>query len=121
MVTSQMQVEILEKTDAYTHVSLVGRLDTAGVDEVETRFNAAIVPSRNDAIVEVSGVEFLASMGIRMLLTVAKILNRSNARMILVAPSAVVEETLRFTGIADLIPVAADLEAAKGLLSRSEA
>ena len=51
-------------------VVLVGRLDTAGVDLVETKFGAAIVPNGKNTIVDLTQVTFLASMGIRMVISV---------------------------------------------------
>ncbi len=62
-------------------VVLVGRLDTAGVDVVETRFGAAIVPNGKDTIVDLSGVTFLASMGIRMLISTTRALSRKGGRL----------------------------------------
>lgn len=111
-----MRFEILEKTETLNRVALHGRLDSAGVDEVEVKFNAALSPSRRNAIVDMTQVEFLASTGIRMLLTVAKILNRSGSRLVLLGPTTLVAETLRHSGLESFLPVAADLEAARGLL-----
>jgi hypothetical protein len=42
-----------------------------GVDQIETRFTASIVPSGKHALVDLSGVTFLSSMGIRMLVATA--------------------------------------------------
>ena len=42
-------------------VVLVGRLDTAGVDVVETKFGAAIVPNGKNTIVDLSGRVFIDS------------------------------------------------------------
>ena len=48
-----------------------GALGTLGVDQIETRFTASIVPSGKHALVDLSGVTFLSSMGIRMLVATA--------------------------------------------------
>ncbi len=42
------------------------------VDEIKTRFIAAVVPVGNNAVVDLSRVEFVASMGIRMLVSTAR-------------------------------------------------
>lgn len=110
-----MELKIIEQTDALTHVALLGRLDTRGVDLVENRFNAALVPAGRHAIVDLSGVEFLSSMGVRMLLAVAKALGRSGSRMVLVAPRPLVEGALRHTAIDELVPVRADAASAREL------
>jgi hypothetical protein len=40
--------------DRLVKVTLVGRLDTPGVDHVETRFVAHLLPGANSAIVDLS-------------------------------------------------------------------
>jgi len=37
-----MELEILEEAPTFTLISLAGRLDTAGVDRVETKLNATL-------------------------------------------------------------------------------
>lgn len=103
---------IVEQSKALTHVALSGRLDTAGVDQVEAKFNAAVVAPRRNAIVDMSSVDFLSSMGLRMLLIAAKILDRSGAKMVMLAPRPLICETIRQTGVDIIIPVAHDLDSA---------
>ena len=63
-------------------VLLTGLLDTAGVDQVETKFGAAIVPARN-TIVDLTQVSFMASMGIRMLIATARALSRKGSKLVM--------------------------------------
>jgi len=65
-------------------VVLVGRLDTAGVDLVETKFGAAIVPNGKNTIVDLTQVTFLASMGIRMLISTTRALSRKGGKLVMV-------------------------------------
>lgn len=99
-----------------TIVSLSGRLDTLGVESIETSFNAAVVARRVDAIVDLSAVEFLSSMGVRMLLTAAKALQRAGARLVLAAPGPLVDGALRHSSLAQVIRVTADRDAAAAWL-----
>ena len=108
-----MELRVIEQGDAFTHVALSGRLDSAGVDSVESRFNATLAGPRRHAIVDLSAVDFLSSMGVRMLLMMAKLLNRSGARMVLVAPRPLVEGALRHSAVDQLIPVRADVTSAR--------
>ena len=87
-----MELELLEPIEGATRVALSGRLDTEGVDRVEARFNAATASDRQHAIVDLSEVTFIASMGIRMLVTAAKTLSRDRARIVLLSPQEIVEE-----------------------------
>lgn len=111
-----MQISRLEQADDLTRIALKGRLDTPGVDAVEARFNAALIPRAKNAIVDLTEVSFLSSMGLRMLLAAAKALQRSGARLVLVADDPLVDEALRHSALHELIPVAADASAAAALL-----
>lgn len=112
-----MELEILEESPALTRIALKGQLDTPGVDRIETRVNA-ILARGGDAVIDLSGVTFLASLGIRLLVSVAKMLDRRGKKLVLVAPRPIVDEALRHSSIDDLIPVVPDVEGAKALLSR---
>lgn len=87
-------------------VALSGRLDVAGVPKVEGAFSAASTRSRL-AIVDMTQTPYIASIGIRLLLTNAKVLSRRGGRMILCGCDPQVEKVLRSTGIDQLIPLLA--------------
>jgi anti-anti-sigma factor len=55
-----------------TFVRLHGRLDAAGADRVGLRFTAAVAALGKPAVVDLSGVAFIASMGMRLLISAAK-------------------------------------------------
>lgn len=111
-----MKLGSLETLPHRTVVSLAGRLDTVGVEAIETSFNAAVVARRVDAIVDLSAVEFLSSMGVRMLLTAAKALQRAGARLVLAAPGPLVDGALRHSSLAQVIRVATDRDEAAAWL-----
>lgn len=115
-----MKLQILSTAADQQHIALQGRLDSAGVDAVETQFNAAVVARRKPVIVDLTQVEFLSSMGVRMLLSAAKALQRAGVRMVLVASGQVVTTALTHSAIDELIPVAADVDGARALLSNSK-
>jgi anti-anti-sigma factor len=110
-----MELQILEEAPTFTLISLAGRLDTAGVDKVEIKLNATL-PRDRHAVIDLSGVSFLASMGIRMLIAAAKVLDRRKKRLVLIAPRPLVDQALRHSSIDEIIPVAQDLEGARALL-----
>jgi anti-sigma B factor antagonist len=101
-------MEISQLGDDRVKVILKGRLDTPGVDRVETRFVAALVPSGRNALVDLSGVEFIGSLGVRMFIAVARGLGMKNARLVLMAPQEQVREVFEHVSLSDLIPVCAD-------------
>ncbi|MEE4330027.1 MAG: STAS domain-containing protein [Wenzhouxiangella sp.] len=112
-----MEFEIIEQTDELTHVALRGRLDTLGTDQVELKFTATVAPAGNNTIVDISELTFLASMGIRMLLSVAKTLAGKQARMVLLAPQALVRESIDHAALDAVIPVARDMDEARAALA----
>ena len=67
-----MQMELDDSQVGCTGVRLVGRLDAAGADALSTPFTAAIVAANRPAWVDLAQVEFVSSMGIRLLVSTAK-------------------------------------------------
>jgi anti-anti-sigma factor len=89
-------------------VALNGRLDTQGVDVIETRFGAVIVPAGKNTVVDLGEVTFLASMGIRMLITTTRSLSRKGARLALYNATPAVREVIETAALTDIIPLAGD-------------
>ena len=98
-------MEISPLAPAQAKVVLKGRLDTAGVDRIETKLVAGLVPRGLSAIVDLSQVDFVASMGLRVLISVARSLSRKNARLVLFAPQVGVREVFETVSLGDLIPI----------------
>jgi anti-anti-sigma factor len=98
-------------------IVLVGRLDTAGVDVVETRFGAAIVPNGKNTIVDLSGVSFLASMGIRMLISTTRALSRKGGKLVMFGAAAGVKDVIETAALTEIIPLAASENEALGLVA----
>lgn len=110
------ELKIMEQSEALTVVSLSGDLDSQGVAEVETRFTAAICPAGKNALVDFSEVEFLASLGIRMLVSTAKALAGRGARLVIHSPRDLVRESLQSASIDQLIPLAGNADDARRIL-----
>jgi len=96
-------------------IVLVGRLDTAGVDKVETKFGAAIVPAGKNTIVDLTQVSFMASMGIRMLIATTRALSRKGSKLVMFGAAPGVMDVIETTALTDLIPLAATESEAIGL------
>jgi anti-anti-sigma factor len=101
-------------------ITLAGRLDTQGVDRVETKFIAAIVPGCNNAVIDLSKVEFMASMGIRMLVSVARTLKMRQARLALYGVPPAVGDVLEAVSLHKIIPICATEADALAALSVHE-
>lgn len=108
-----MKIETTELGKQVMLAALAGRLDIAGAGAVEAPF-AAAAREAHVMVVDLSGVTFLASIGIRLLLANAKALTRRSGHMILFGCDPQVEKVLRSTGVDQLIAIVATREEAVG-------
>ena len=100
-----------------TKVTLEGLLDIAGSQEIDLRFS--VVAGANKAVVvDLSAVTFVASIGIRTLLTGAKAVHSRGGKLVLLNPSSAVEKVLKVTGVDTLMPIFHDADAAIQAVSR---
>lgn len=99
-----MTIESEPLADGVTKIRLCGRLDITGAEEIDMRFSG-LVSAASSVIVDLAGVTFLASIGIRTLVANAKALALRGGSMVLFDPQPLVADVLRATGIADIIPV----------------
>jgi anti-anti-sigma factor len=98
-------------------VCLAGRMDILGVDAIAVPFAALAATDNRRVIVDLSGVDFLASIGIRAVLQNARAHKLRGGGMVLLAPPPLVEEVLRAAGVANVVPIVTDLEAARAALA----
>ncbi len=112
-----MELKIIEQSDAFTHLALAGRLDAAGVKAVESALTNAVADAGKPAIIDLDQVSFIASMGMRLLISCAQALARTNAALVLLRPQPAVEDALRLVGFGKVIRVAQSQQEAMALLS----
>ena len=115
-----MKLKIVQQTDALTHVALSGRLDTAGVLDVEKLFLDTVAEAGKPAIVDLAQVTFIASMGMRMLIACAQTLGRTKAELVLLNPQPAVDGALRLVGLTDAMHVVRNEQEAMSFLNRDK-
>jgi len=116
-----MELTTEQLPNGIERIALSGRLDTTGAQEIDLSLTRLTATRPALIVVDLSRVSFLASMGIRTLLSSAKALGRRGGRMVLARPQPLVAEVLSAMGIDELIPVYADVASAcSGLTSPSE-
>ena len=103
-----MQMEISEVGANVRKVMLAGRLDTSAVLGFETQFVTALVPAGKNTIVDLSQVDFVSSMGLRMFISVAQILKDKQAKLVFYAPQQIVNDVLETTSFRRIAPVCAN-------------
>src|SRR6476619_730361 len=114
-----MLLQTIERSDGITQVELVGRLDVSGLHEVDIKFHCATAARPHPAIVDLTGLEFIASLGMGMLISCAQSLRRKGHPMVLVGATGDVETALRTAGIDKAIPMAADVDEALLIISKA--
>jgi anti-sigma B factor antagonist len=92
-------------------VKLTGALDIAGAGEIDMPFS--VISGKYDKVaVDLAGVSFLASIGIRVLVKAARTISGRKGRLVVFSPTGEARKVLRSTGIDAIIPVLADEKAA---------
>jgi anti-sigma B factor antagonist len=99
-----MPFEVHEAQGDVTKVTLTGRLDFISAQALDGPLNE-VAETRKAMIIDLSGVEFMASLGLRTLIKCAKTISRKKGRLALLSPRPVVAEIIHISGIEDLIPV----------------
>ena len=99
-----------------TRISLDGRLDLEGTQKVEQQFSYRTTTAPGRFAIDLSGVTFIASIGIRMLLTAARAQAQRGGKMILISPAGMSRKVLETAGVDALVPIVGDLDAARSAL-----
>jgi anti-anti-sigma factor len=111
-----MDFEYSELEGNIRMIKIGGTLDVAGAGEIGTKFAGYCAGEKPRVLVELSGVDFLASIGIRLLTENAKSLASRGGRMVLLNPIPAVREVLELTGIPAIIPLYGNFESAQAVL-----
>jgi anti-anti-sigma factor len=111
-----IQLTEIRLDDQITHLALVGKLDVGGLHTIDMKFHGLTAARRRPSLVDISGLEFINSLGMGMLISCARSLQRYNARMVLLNPRPEVDEVLRAVGIEQGIPIVRTVDEALGIL-----
>ena len=111
-----MDISFAAQPSGVMMITLVGRLDIQGAARIEMQFTA-VAAGNAAVVVDMGGVVFMASMGLRTLLLAAKAMRGKAGRMVLYRPQAEVEEVLVTSGASQLMPISHDLAEAERLAS----
>ena len=104
-----MRIETEDAAPGVTRAKLIGRMDVAGAMAVDLSFNV-LVGAERALIVDLSGVDFVASMGLRTLIMGARTVASKQGRMVFLNPGPDVEKVLLASGANQLAPIFHDLD-----------
>jgi anti-sigma B factor antagonist len=95
-------------------IMVSGRLDMEGTDSVSARLMELVEAPKKGVVIDLSGVRFLASVGIRVLIASAKAVHQRGGKLaVVVARGSTVSMSLEATGVDELIPVFTDAKEAE--------
>jgi len=87
-------------------IAISGRLDMPGTDSIAAQLVELTAAPKKGVVIDLSALKFLASIGIRALITSAKAVQQRGGKMVLVVGNnASVSMSLEATGVNELIPV----------------
>jgi anti-anti-sigma factor len=110
-----IETELLE--DGLLKVGLRGRMDIAGVEAAAMEFTSLTAVEARRVILDLSGVDFLASIGVRAILQNARALKLRGGAMALCGAPPLVAQVLESAGVGNVITVSPDLASARAALA----
>ncbi len=110
-----MQIKITDDSGTTAKVVLNGKLDIAGAEAIALPL-ATLSVGKRGVLIDMTGVSFIASIGIRHLVSASKALMRRGGRLVLLNPNPMVTDVLATSGVIELMTVArSEAEAAAAL------
>jgi anti-sigma B factor antagonist len=79
-----LKVKMMEKSPGVFHIAPVGSIDTATAPILEGEVDRALAASPRAIVFEMAGVEYISSMGVRVVIKTKKELARRGARFAMV-------------------------------------
>jgi anti-anti-sigma factor len=98
-------------------VTLVGRLDILGAEKIDLPL-AVVAGSRTSIVIDMGGVDFIASIGIRHLVLAAKTVARNSRTLVLLNPKPLVSDVLTTAGLHTILPIVRSEREAEAALMR---
>ena len=112
-----MEITISDFGDLGKRVTLVGRLDFLGAGKIDTPLKE-LADSKTNIVVDMSGVDFIASLAMRSLVFAAKTLLPNARILVLLNPTPLVADALTEAGLHALLPMVQGEPEAQALLSQ---
>jgi anti-anti-sigma factor len=108
-----MLVEHDDLDDGVRMIRLKGRMDLEGAEAADLKLTSLAATTKHFVIVDLDGVEFMASIGLSVIVRVARALTSRKGRLVLYRPQPNVADVLMRTQIDQVIPVFGELAEAR--------
>jgi anti-sigma B factor antagonist len=107
-----MHLNVVSTSDSTVHVELIGNLDALGVEDIRDEFAKATDSLDHHIVIDIHRMPYIASLGIAMLVSTAQIQKKRGLKVVLIAPTADVEQMLKQLKINQVMPVYPNLSEA---------
>lgn len=104
-----MPIAIQDLESGVTVVAISGRIDIAGAHQIDMPMNI-VAGAKRRVVIDLTAVEFLASMGIRHIVIAAKSIASKRGVCVMYGPTPDVRSVLEATGIDTMIPIHDELD-----------
>ena len=100
-----MEISVTDIAPGIKQLSISGRFDAEGVAQIRTQFTAAAETNNALVVVEMSGISFMASTGIRLLLLGAKSLKAAGGKLVVAGAKDNVAYPMTISGVDTVVPI----------------
>ena len=111
-----MEINSNEK-NGIVSITIKGRLEADSSPEAEKVVREVLRGPTTRLLFNLSGLEYLSSAGLRVVLTAAKEMKRRDGKIVLCSLNEFVKEIFEVSGFQSLIPIADSVESGVELLS----
>jgi anti-anti-sigma factor len=105
-----MELSVSESAGGVSHLTLSGRMDPHGSTGVRDRLRAETVGRDRPAVIDISAVTFITSVGIGILVDCAQTLKRAGHAVVFVKADGQVDDVFRKTGIYTIVAAVDSVE-----------
>jgi len=111
-----MELTYEDFEDGVRAIRLSGRLDLEGADSIDLKLTSLAAVKQGWVILDLAFVEFMASIGVGVIVRTAKALASRDGRLVLLSPQKNVAEVLSRTQVDRIIPIYDDLVTARAAI-----
>ena len=94
-----------ERNNGTLIAKTAGRIDGVNARDFEEALKAAISVDDNNVVMDLEGLSYISSAGLRVILLIAKTLRKRNAELMLCSLSDPIREVFEISGFDKIIPV----------------
>ena len=106
-----MEIETRQES-GWTVVRVSGRLDTATAAEFETRGGELVAGGSSRLVLDLAGLEYVSSAGLRSVLATAKRARAAGGTLAIASLQGVTKEVFSISGFDSILPTFPDVESA---------